>query len=216
MKLPPSFRIPLRAALEKKGFRHVILQASDRVDYDEAHITEGDVSAETIGELRLLECVVEGVLFDQTHVEEGKVVNCVFEKCSFAGAELLKMGLDRVRIQGARMPGLQMYEAHVVHTHVVSSKLTTANFRAGTFSHVCFERCDLTEVDFLGAKLTDVIFHECTLSGAQFSHAQLTNVRFKGSTIEGIHIDRDAFHAVTVDSAQALYLASLFGLTIED
>ena len=65
-------------------------------------------------------------------------------------------------------------------------------------------------------KSKNVSFENCDLKDSQFSQAKLNNVYLKGSNIENIKINKDAFANVTVDTKQALYLASLFGLKIED
>ena len=74
----------------------------------------------------------------------------------------------------------------------------------------------MSDVEFTGAELKNVIFKKCNLNGAQFSQAKLKHISLKSSQIEKIHIDKESFNELTVDTAQAIYLASLLGLRIED
>lgn len=99
---------------------------------------------------------------------------------------------------------------------VDKSKCNDVSFRFAKIKNMVFLDCSLDNADFMGAKLENVIFRNCSLKNSQFSQSKLKNVNFKDSNIEGISISRDSFGDITVNTGQAIYLASLLGLNIED
>ena len=71
-------------------------------------------------------------------------------------------------------------------------------------------------IRFCWSKIRFCFFKGCDLTNSDFSQSKLKKVSLKGSVIVNIHVDKESFGQVTVDSGQAIYLASVFGLTIED
>ena len=74
----------------------------------------------------------------------------------------------------------------------------------------------MSGIDFIGANLKNVVFEECDLTASNFSQTELREVTFTGSTITDIIISPETIKEVFVDSGQALYLSSMFGLKIKD
>ena len=60
------------------------------------------------------------------------------------------------------------------------------------------------------------IFDSCDLTEADFSQADITGSDLRRSRIEGIRIGPEQLRGVIVTHDQALYLAGLLGLVIQD
>ena len=111
---------------------------------------------------------------------------------------------------------LQLQHTSLYFSNIFLQSLHRSSFRFGKIKNTLFADCDLTDVDFTGAELTNVTFENCTLTSALFFQSTLASVSIKSSTIENIRITRESIKNLTVNSGQALYLATLFGLVVED
>jgi len=187
-----------------------------KINIDRKHFSDIDFAEKTIEEFYLDQCFLEKVFFNQTKIGEGKIIDSIFEKCSFAGIEFNQLIMKRVEIKNSWVQGMQAPGAFVYETYFKSSKLGTANFRYSKLKDVLFESCDLSDTDFIGAELENVTFKNSNLTNAQFSQAKLNQINIKGSEIKNIHISKENLNSLTADTAQALYLVQLFGIKIED
>jgi uncharacterized protein YjbI with pentapeptide repeats len=155
-------------------------------------------------------------MLNQTNISEGKVVDCIRTKCSFAGAELEDFLFERSASNSNWMQRIQVPQAPFRDCYFYTCKLNSVNFRYAKFKDCIFDACVLPEADFLGADFKNVDFINCDLRESQFSQSILKDVRLKGSQIEGISLSKESLEGVIVDTAQAIYLASAFGLIVED
>ncbi|MFT7507486.1 MAG: hypothetical protein ACI92I_000641 [Acidimicrobiales bacterium] len=185
-------------------------------DFEGTHVLEGDLSGEPLDDLSLEKVFLEGVTLNQCKIADFSALDCIFSGCNFAGVGVEQPYFTRLEVKGCRMQGIQLAQARVFDSAFFSSKLNTANFRFSKIKKVLFDSCDLSEVDFINAELKDVVFTNCNLSGANFSQAVLTDVDIAGSQIENIIIDPASIKQMFVDTGQALYLSSIFGLKIRD
>lgn len=85
-----------------------------------------------------------------------------------------------------------------------------------TLQGVRFEQCDLQGAYFNGSNLSGTRFAGSDLTGADFSGAVLTGCDFRRATIQDIRVAPEQLRGVIVTSDQALYLARLFGLDIQE
>jgi len=161
-----------------------------QVDLEQKSIKDRDVSASTIDEFRVERCLFEAVMLNQTNISEGKVVDCIFTKCSFAGAELEDFLFERSEFNSSWMQGIQVPQASFRDCYFNACKLHEVNFRYAKFKDCIFDSCALLEADFLGADFKNVDFINCDLRESQFSQSSLKGVRLKGSQIEGISEQR--------------------------
>lgn len=195
--------IPAEKLFEKSFFENIL-------------VTDADMSERTSDELSLERAYIEGVNFNQVELKEMSVVDSIFNKCSFAGAVIEKSYFSRLEISSTRLQGIGLSELTATDTTFISSKLNGANFRYAKLKNVLFKSCDLTGIDFIGAHLKNVVFENCDLSESIFSQTQLHEVSFSGSNITDIVINTESIKEVFVDTGQAIYLSSLFGLRIRD
>lgn len=192
------------------------LPSEGTVSFEGALVEDQDATGAEFDELRLEQCEMQDMIFNETSTEETMLVDCIIKRSCFAGAKLKEPFLARVEFVSCRLQGVQADVCVIRDTYFRSSKIQSGNFRYGKLKDVVFEDCDLLDADFVGTQLECVTFNKCNLNGVDFSQAQLKDVRLGGSTIESIRIASDSLKKVTVDTSQALYLASIFGLNIED
>ena len=205
-----------KPVLNTSKLREQELKLGETIILDGAKVINGNLTSESLDELSVETSYLENIIFNSVTIGEFESKDSLFSKCSFAGAQCDRSYLVRTEISNSRLQGIQMTEGVLIDTVIVDSKCSMANFRFSSLKNVIFKNCDLKEIDFLGAKLESVTFKNCDLSDSEFSQSKLKKVSFKGSVITNIHIDKDSFGEVTVDSGQAIYLASVFGLTVED
>lgn len=184
--------------------------------FENIYVHGGDVSESTSDDLSLEKVHLGSVTFNQVEIKDLGVLDSIFTKCSFAGAVIERSHFVRLEIKSTRLQGTQLTELRAIDTSFISSKLNNANFRYSKMKNVLFKACDLTGVDFIGADLKNVVFEECDLTNSNFSQTQLNNVSFSSSKITDIIISPEAIKEVFVDTGQALYLSSIFGLKIKD
>jgi uncharacterized protein YjbI with pentapeptide repeats len=179
-------------------------------------ILGGDYTEVEIYDLSLEKVLLDGVVLNQAKIGDLKVVDAIFSKCSMAGAEIELSHFTRLEIKGVRLQGIHLAQARVIDSVFISSKMDGANLRFSRLKNVLFDSCDMSNVDFVGAELKNVVFKNCVLNSANFSQAKLENVDLSGSGIENIVISSEVIKEVFVDTGQAIYLSSIFGLKIRD
>jgi uncharacterized protein YjbI with pentapeptide repeats len=184
--------------------------------FENIYVDGGDISESKTDDLSLERAYLESITFNQVEMRELSVLDSIFTKCSFAGAAIEQSHFVRLEIGNTRLQGVQLTELRAIDTTFISSKLNDANFRQAKLKNVLFKSCNLTGIDFIGADLKNVVFEECDLTNSNFSQTHLTNVSFSSSKITDIIISPEAIKEVFVDTGQALYLSSIFGLKIKD
>lgn len=184
--------------------------------FEEVYISVGDVSEAEFDDLSLEKAFLEDVIFNQAKISDFNTIDSIFSKCSFAGTFVERSYFLRTEFQSTRLQGIQLAQSRIIDTSFLSSKLNDANFRYAKLKNVLFESCDLSGSDLIRADLKNVVFKKCNLDGINFSHAQLNNVDLSGSNISNMIIGPEAIKEVYVDTEQALYLSSIFGLKIRD
>lgn len=186
------------------------------IDLNEAIIKKGSLDNRNIDEIKISESTLRGISLRSSRVEEIKIVDSCLDDMDFVGATFNKTYFERVTINKSRLQGTQLMEFVACDVVIDKSKCTDVSFRFAKIKNTIFLDCNLDNADFIGANLENVIFRNCSLKNSQFSQSRLKNVNFKDSNIEGIAISRDSFGNITVNTGQAIYLASLLGLNIED
>jgi uncharacterized protein YjbI with pentapeptide repeats len=169
-----------------------------------------------IEELKFSAVSGENLVMSECLIEDMTLVDCVLTKCDFTGTVSNQTTLLRVEINGSRIQGTQLMNTKMSDVTFKNSKCSQSSFRFSAVKDVAFINCDLKEVDFQGAQMENVLFENCNLEMAQFSRAKMVKVNISSSNIENIKISKESFEKVIVSTSQALYIASIFGLVIED
>jgi uncharacterized protein YjbI with pentapeptide repeats len=156
------------------------------------------------------------VNFSDCNLSKSKISDCIFENCDFANMLAEKGNFYRSEIKNSRCIGLQISEGILEDVLFFQSVLDISSFRFAKLKNICFDECELNEADFIGTSMENIIFKSCKMKDSEFSQAKLKNVDFRGSDLTNIHIDKNNVDNLIVDTGQAIYLSSLFGLKIKD
>jgi uncharacterized protein YjbI with pentapeptide repeats len=202
--------------LDKKSLKTGVFEESSLTDLDGVLVEGGVLEIKNVPEIKIASSVLNAVSFQSLLVEEMSAIDAFLTGANFAGATINWIYLERVVISKSRLQGSQFMNCIAREVLIEKSKCGDSSFRYAKMKNVIFQDCDLENTDFLGAEMENVDFKNCSLKNSQFSHSKLKNVRFKESDIEGIAIDKDSFGEITVNTGQAIYLASRLGLNIED
>ena len=167
-------------------------------------------------EVSFTEAVLDDVSFQSSKIKEMRCIDTIINKGNFAGTEVSRCYAHRARFISCRLQGAQFMETKISNVVYKNCKSDGVSFRYSKIENTVFTHCDLRESEFLGAELKNVRFDNCNMTSAQFSHAKLDHINLKGSNIEDIKIGKDSLGTLTVTTGQALYLASILGLHIED
>lgn len=190
--------------------------ASAGIEVGDAILEEGNFENLEIEELAFNGVIAENLLLSLAKVGEVTVIDSVLTKCDFSGTVLKNLSLERVEIHKSRVQGTQCMDTVFKDVVIKDSKCIQASFRFSTMKNILFVDCDMSNADFQGSLLENVMFQNCNLKGSQFSSTKLTNVDISSSDIEDIKINKESFGKVIVNTSQAMYLSSIFGMVIEN
>lgn len=192
------------------------LRVVDDAKFEEIKATESKFPGSVAANVAFLTAILERVdanscAFKGLQIRDSRILSS-----DFANAKCEKMNIFRTEFIACRMTGFQAPEAIVKEVLFQRSKLDLSLFRFSKLQDVAFDHCILIGADFLGAELEKVIFRDCDLTDTEFSQAKIKEIDVRGSKIENIRLQKDLVGTIKVDTGQALYLSSLFGLQIED
>jgi uncharacterized protein YjbI with pentapeptide repeats len=123
---------------------------------------------------------------DDAALEADGLRDVVLDHANLANRRGHRVLVERVRLRGCRMTGIQLAESTIRDAVIEDSRVDLAAFRVTRFERVVFRRCQLQELDVAEAQLSSVVFEECDLSGADFSHARFRLSVMRGCTLEGV------------------------------
>jgi len=173
-------------------------------------------------EIKASRVAFETTLFEKVDLSgstltELKILNAKIRFSNLANTKSKKARILRTEFTSCRLTGLQLSEAKFQDTLFTRCKVDLACFRFGVLKDVVFDECILTSSDFLGATLERVVFRNCDLTDSDFSQVKIKELNLRGSKLQSIHLQKESITGkVKVDAGQALYLAGLFGLIIDD
>ncbi|HEY4278122.1 MAG TPA: pentapeptide repeat-containing protein [Conexibacter sp.] len=122
---------------------------------------------------------------DDTTLKEDGLRDAVLEHANLANRRGVRVLVERVRMRGCRLTGLQLGESTLRDLVVEDSRVDLAAFRGSRVERVVFRDCQLQELDLVEAQLSSVVFEACDLSGADFRHARFARSQMRGCTLTG-------------------------------
>lgn len=133
-----------------------------------------------------------------------------------ASADLERSGWSDCKVAESRFTGARLNSAHIRRCTFSECRMNLMQSQVSTLQEVRFEQCDLRGAYFNGTDMPGTVFEGSDLTGADFSGAVITGCDFRRATIEDIRVAPEQMTGVIVTSDQALYLARLFGLDIQE
>lgn len=133
-----------------------------------------------------------------------------------ANADIEQSGWRDVTVSESRLTGAKLNGSVLSNVVFMETRMNLMQIQNAKMKNVRFERCDLRGAYFNGSSLPGTIFEGSNLTGADFSGADITGSDLRRAIIEDIRIAPDQLNKVIVSSDQALYLARLFGLDVQE
>jgi uncharacterized protein YjbI with pentapeptide repeats len=158
----------------------------------------------------------ENVNLNEAKLEKLKLTDVRWEECVMSNAEMYMANWQRVEILGSKLTGLELVSPILEDVMIKECSAHYLQMRFGKTKRLIFESCDLKKADFQGTDLSGCLFRNCDLSDAEFSGAKLANTDLRGCNVENIRIGPAEIRGAIVNTTQALYLAGLLGIEIED
>ncbi|WP_299932417.1 pentapeptide repeat-containing protein [uncultured Nocardioides sp.] len=198
-------------------------------DGDLAHLTENaDLEGVRYADLTLRELALPGAAVSATQFTRLNADQVDLKGARFSEVELDQVHIPIVRAPrtvwrdvrvGARVGGLEAYEAQWRSVHFAHCKIDYLNLRGAELVDVAFTDCVIGELDLLSAVVRRVEFKNVRIASLNVQHAKLEDFDLRGANLETIDGLMDLGGA-TVDYQQLTQLAPLFaqqvGLSVED
>lgn len=189
------------------------------VRIENAHIELLDAVGVRAENMSIDESILERVQFVQAQLEKLGLSDVLLQGCDLSAAKCADGSWLRVHVKGGRLTGIDLSSTTLKDIIFEDCKLDLANFRASKLTRVQFIGCHLQETDFQMATLTNVAFSSSELKKVAFSRANLKHVDARTSQLFDIR-GWDSLKGLTLDASQlvaiAPELANELGLLIED
>ncbi len=168
--------------------------------------------------------VGSGVLLEQCVLNQSTVLGapgvqvrqCNWNTVDAANADMERSGWRDTEIIDSRFTGARLNSSHITRCAFVRGKMNLLQCQMATLQGVRFEDCDLRGAFFNRTTMAGTVFVGSNLSRADFSGAGIAGCDFRRANIEDIRVAPEQLTGVIVTADQALYLARLFGLDIQE
>ncbi len=129
--------------------------------------------------------------FDDAELKAEGLRDVVLANANLANRRGQGVLVERARLRGCRMTGIQLGESIVRDLVVEDSRVDLAAFRMSRLERVVFRGCQLQELDLVEAQLSSVVFERCDLTGADFTNARFGRCEMRGCTLlDAVGIER--------------------------
>jgi uncharacterized protein YjbI with pentapeptide repeats len=189
---------------------------ADQAGYSQQALLDCDFSQQSADDLLFEFATCKRVSFNHTSLTLAQLFDVRLDGCDLAGAEWEKAHLRRVELSGCRLVGLRLSDSSLEDLQIIKSNAELARFWSCSFKAARFDHCVLREASFDGSDLSGVIFRDCDLSQADLRNTKLKAADLRGATINGVRVGIKDLQGAIVTSSQAIYLAGLLGLTVQE
>lgn len=180
---------------------------------------QGDYSDQRCQEMTVEEAHVLHASFVGADLRRLRLIDVVIEGANFSGADMEEASFRRVEFIDCRMSGALIPRARLQDVIFTECKLDGANFRMSEAEHILFDRVNLRSADFSAGRFTKACFYDCDLSEAEFSQTVVADARFHGSLLNEVK-GAEHLRDIVIDSTQvsplALRVFSALGIRVDD
>lgn len=161
-------------------------------------------------------CFFQNCDFSHTQGYRNSFTNIRFETCDFSNIDWSESRLERVEFINCKFTGSNLSQSILKHILFENCKSDYCNFGGAQMQNVKFQSCDLEYANFGSCKFKNLHFEECNLDKAEFLHTSLRDIDFRTNSIQGLRLAGPELQGCKVTSIQAVTLAGLLGLVVED
>lgn len=181
---------------------------------EDARVTQGDFSGQTIRQLDTQRSVIEGISFAGASLNSVRLRDVRFVRCDFSNAVMRGLEAIRVEFVDCRLIGMKAIECRMEDVLLERCDSRYAQFNDGTARRSEFIDTQLQEADFRAVNMEHSRWVRSDLSRADLRDAKLMSADLRGAKIEGIVVFAPDVSGAIVSPDQAMGLAQLLGLVI--
>jgi uncharacterized protein YjbI with pentapeptide repeats len=196
---------PQRPRLPRELPVAAAIDPSDDLDVFQLKV-QGDFSDQRFQGMTVEEAHIFRASFVGADLHRIRLVDVLVEGADFSGADLEEASFSRVEFADCRMSGALFPRARLEDVTFTECKLDGANLRACEAKRILFDHVNLRHTEFSAGHLISACFFDCDLSEAEFSQAVLPGARFHGSSLADIK-GGEYLRDIVIDSSQVLPLA---------
>jgi uncharacterized protein YjbI with pentapeptide repeats len=180
---------------------------------------ESDFSAQRWQGLTVEESHILHASFVGANLRRIRLVDVLVEGADFSGADMEEASFSRVAFTDCRMSGALFAMARLQDVTFSECKLDGVNFRMTEADRILFDHVNLRGAEFSAGRFAMARFYDCDLSEAEFSQSEMGGARFHGSLLSDIK-GGEYMRNIVIDSTQVLPLAlrvfSALGINVDD
>ncbi len=146
-------------------------QNFDKLDYTQEPLAKGEYE----------NCTFTNCNFEETNLNDIKLMNCDFHDCNWSLAQLNGTVLREVNFKDCKMLGLQFETCNDfgLSFSFENCQLNHSTFFQMNIKKTIFRNCQLREIDFSESNLSNVVFDNCDLAQAIFINTVLDKADFR-------------------------------------
>lgn len=210
IKTPLSPRLP--DFLPPKSFERFIneeIYSNCLIEYFHHPVSETHLI--TFEQTKLHKCTLTNLT-----MRRFEVVDTVFDHCDFSNTEMIGASFHRVHFKNCKLIGANFAESVFVDCQFDACLADFSTFSYTNFKVVQLDHTSFVESDFFEIKWQHLTVSNCNLTASNWFHTPLAGLNFANSTIERIAFLPNQIKGLTINPQQAVLMAQMLGLMIEE
>ena len=210
-------------ALDTKSLRpvHAGELAAFMEQTDEREVTETALESLQLSGAALVYRDWKQCLFDHCRLGGAKTKgsyfsDVVFRDCDLSNGDLSDCVFSRVRFVNCRLTGANLSSCGFHDVQFIDSVADYSVFSLSKAKTVWFTRCNLTDASLNELAGKSYGFTDCDLARVDFRGTQLAGVNLTSCEIGGVSLSPQELRGCVVSSFQAVELARMLGVVVED
>lgn len=188
---------------------------SDRYLYD-AFYKKEELSVTCFEDYHFNGCCFQDIRCTLAQFTGNEFLDCMFIHCDFSTVDLSHSHFYRCRFESCRFSGTAFYDCLWKDVAWDGCMMQYANFGGSSFERCQFQSCSLKEGGFIQCQQKKLTFEHCDLQYCSFANCSLSDIHLESNEIEGIIVNEDSLRGVYVSPQQAVILASLLGIHVQE
>ncbi|MBA3524558.1 MAG: pentapeptide repeat-containing protein [Geodermatophilaceae bacterium] len=137
------------------------------------------------GAAAFLECTFDGAEMSGLRLDRARFSHCTLHEVRATDLRLVDASLLDTGLDGCRFGALDASGAELRRVRWTGGKVDYANLRSANLRDVTFSGCEFGELDLLGATVRMVRFLDCRIGRLDLTSATLTDVDLTGADLGG-------------------------------
>ncbi len=143
-------------------------------------------------------------------------VDCHFDQCDLSNTALNQSLFFRVRFENCKGTGSLIRKSKLKYTEFIKCAFPLSDFSESNFEHVRFMESNVSESAFQNIRQLGLMTVKTDMTDCDFIDSSLNGMDFSGCTVQNIRVSPQLLKGLTVDSEQAIGIATLLGVKIKD